>query len=90
MKTTTRKIEITAEKSERIYFRQRERVFAVCGECGQRVEMLSPEDAAQVRNITLREIYRMIELGQIHFSENDNDQLTICQKSVLERSLRNE
>ena len=79
MKTT----EIIIERDELIVFRRREQIETrCCGACGAEVEMLPPEMAAVAAGVSTREIYRVIEEGQLHFNENPVGLLLLCSQSL--------
>lgn len=49
-----------------------------CSQCAKTVQMVTPERAAFLTNITPREIYRRVENGKLHFVETDKGELFIC------------
>lgn len=49
-----------------------------CEFCQAEVEMVSPELAASSLGISVREVYRRIELGSLHFFEKETDEVFIC------------
>lgn len=44
--------------------------------------MLTPEEAAQLAEITTRTIYRRAEAGRVHFTETADGALLICCNSL--------
>ena len=84
-----RRTEIVVELDEEIVIRGRQAIaFAWCSECGEQVQMLTPDYAATLGGVSPRVIYRLIEAGRIHFSETGERHLLICQRSlakVIER-----
>lgn len=77
------KTEIEIELSETIaYSRRSERFKAFCPECQSLVEMSTPQIAAILTRSTEREIYRLVETGEIHFLETDG--VLICLNSLFE------
>jgi excisionase family DNA binding protein len=48
-----------------------------CPGCCRQVEMVTPEQAAQIAGVSTRTIYRWIESGRVHFIEKSGD-LRIC------------
>jgi hypothetical protein len=79
MKTT----EIIIERDDLIVFRRREQIeMHGCDVCGVEVEMLPPEMAAIASGVSTREIYRVIEEGQLHFTENAVGLLLLCSQSL--------
>lgn len=81
MKRTTEIIyeteEVTTVKARR-YFK------GFCGPCNGFVEMLAPEAAAQLTGLGEREIFRLIETGEIHFIEAER--VFVCRNSSQNRS----
>ena len=79
MKTT----EIIIERDDLIVFRRREQIETrCCDACGIEVEMLPPDMAAIASGVSTREIYRVIEEGQLHFAENAVGLLLLCSQSL--------
>jgi hypothetical protein len=58
--------------------KQRPSVFAWCARCGAEVEMFTCEAAAALLGVKLREIYRRVEKGSLHFLEGQDGSLLIC------------
>lgn len=56
--------------------------LAWCAECGARVTMLTPEEAAAIGQVTPRTIYRRVEAGLLHFNEGADGHLSICCASL--------
>jgi hypothetical protein len=87
------KTEIEIELSETIaYSRRGERFKTFCSECQATVEVATTHAAAIVTHMTEREVYRLVETGEIHFTETDRvlvciDSITGYQKSkeILEK-----
>ena len=75
------KTEIDFELNETIaYVSRQERVEAHCQHCQLLVEMVTPQVAARLTQLTEREIFRLIERKQVHFAETDR--VLICMKSL--------
>lgn len=75
------KTEITFEVEETIILRQSgNRLKAFCPQCQALVEMLTPQFAAAVSKTTIREIFRLIESGRLHFMETD--EIRVCLNSL--------
>jgi len=51
-------------------------------QCGQKVQMVTAEDAARTAKVTARTIYRRTESGQLHFIESQEGILLICTRSL--------
>jgi hypothetical protein len=74
---------ITVETLRRTVIYSRRRAFtARCGKCAAEVQMLVPERAAALLNTTVREIFRRVETGEIHFSEDEGGTLLVCRNSL--------
>lgn len=52
--------------------------YAWCGVCGTHVCLLTPETIAFFYQINARLIYRLLEIGQIHFAETLDGLPLIC------------
>lgn len=66
------KTEFTFEVEETITLKQGGKlVTEFCPKCGEMTEMVAPEVIALATRITEREIFRLIENGQVYFIEND-------------------
>ena len=80
---TKRRIEIIVEQHRFLSVSTR-RISAVawCATCGQKVQMVTAEDAARIANVTARTIYRRTETGQLHFIESQEGLLLICTRSL--------
>lgn len=84
MEKTVRTIELTVETRE-TYVAQRRRRKSVpvwCDGCGCVRPMLAPEAAAQAAGLKMREVYRRIEAGQVHFVESVTGELLVCMASL--------
>jgi hypothetical protein len=80
---TKRRIEITVEKRRVVVLSRRNRsVHAWCGTCDERVQMVTPDEAAQLCQVSTRTIYRRIETARCHFMETENGFSLICIKSL--------
>ncbi len=76
------KTEIEIELSETIaYSKPRERFRAVCPQCESPTEMTTPHIAAILAHSTEREVYRLVETGEIHFVETVG--VFICLNSLI-------
>src|SRR5262245_28542151 len=88
MRTIKKRTEITV-KTHRLLVTNRHSsiVRALCEECGKEVEMITPEEAAAIGQVTCRAIYRAIEAGEIHIVEMPV--VFVCFNSLLEFLNRN-
>lgn len=51
----------------------------ICEQCGEL--MTDAQSAAEIVGLSVREIYRLIEAGEIHFFENEEKICLICVES---------
>jgi hypothetical protein len=80
MKRTT---EIVIETDELIVVPRRAQVVrAWCATCEVEVEMFPPEIAAVVFHCSARDVYRLVESGAVHFTEDALGLLLVCSRSV--------
>ncbi len=78
-KKTTRTIELTFERTEFFaVLKPRKSYFAECAECGGRVPVVTPEEAARASGESLREVFRRIEAAEVHFVETPDGALLVC------------
>jgi len=83
MTRKSKKTVITIETRQRTLFRRsRRKIFAWCERCAAETLMVLPDEAAKLRGISPRAIYRQIEDGDLHFTETENDALLICSNSL--------
>ena len=77
------KTEIEIELNETVaYSRGSERFESFCPICKSMVEMAAPKVAAIIARMSEREIYRLVESGNVHFTETDR--ILVCTRSLLE------
>jgi hypothetical protein len=57
-----------------------------CAGCGRATTHVMPEDAAMLIEIGPRAIYRLIELGEIHWADGPGNLVLICLDSLLEKA----
>lgn len=66
------KAEITFEEQETVILRQRDSyLLEFCPLCQVTVRLVTPEIMAALVGVSQREIFRLIEKGQIHFVETN-------------------
>jgi hypothetical protein len=59
-------------------------ITAWCEQCGRETKLMPAEDAAVLMGISAREIYRRLEIGNIHFTELSMGTLLICVHSMTD------
>ena len=75
--------EITMQTDEAIVIRRSAGSPQVmCTQCGSVVPMVTPDEAAVLFRIAIREIYREIEAGQLHFQETAAGSVLVCLDSL--------
>jgi hypothetical protein len=79
-----RRTVITFQKFERSTYRlfSAPALVARCDRCRQEVTWLTPNEALMLSRHNLREIFRLIEAGKIHFVEDEAGFLFICPISL--------
>ena len=79
-----RRTVITFQKFERSTYRLLGTPARVghCDRCRQEVTWLMPNEALVLTRQSLREIFRLIEAGKIHFTEDEAGFLFICPISL--------
>ena len=74
-----KKTEIWIETREQIIVRSLPvKFYATCLDCQTETVFLAPEHAAAINNISLREIFRLVEGGAIHFLETETGATLLC------------
>lgn len=53
-----------------------------CVACGGRMQFVTIDEAAVVRQTTARQIFRLVEADLVHFDETENGLLLICFASL--------
>ena len=85
MNRRTEKTVITIETFQRTTMHSRKAKIAWCDRCQAETVMLAPDEAAALLQITTREIFRLTEAGEIHYSETETGALLVCRKSCAAR-----
>jgi hypothetical protein len=66
----TQKAELTFEIEETVVLKQSGYLMTeYCPRCQEMVEMVSPDVLSLVNGVSEREIFRLVEIGEIHFIE---------------------
>lgn len=55
---------------------------AWCSECDCEAQMITPEHAAAITQLTVRAVNRRVEAGTVHFLETPDGLLWVCLKSL--------
>ena len=89
MNKQTRRTEISLQLNEVITIRAQRAWMTLCPACRKRVRMIPAADAALSTGRAGREIYRLVEAGQLHFREDENGLLYICLESLQRLAAKN-
>lgn len=82
-----RKIEITFEMEETVFYKIRKSRTGFCEQCGQTVETMFIEDAALSSGLSKFQIFRLLEAGGVHFVEAET--YCLCRNSLEDLPLDN-
>ena len=86
----TVRTEITVESAEfRILAPAGGHAEIWCSNCGENVQAWKPEMAASFIGVQTRLIYRCLESGTLHYTENPDGSVLICHNSLLKSELHN-
>ena len=78
-----KRTEITIETSRRLIVRRSTRgTTGWCDQCLAQVEMITPNEAAIMLNVSSRAIYRWVEEACLHFTEDAGGTVLICAASL--------
>ena len=81
--TTKRRVEITVEQHRLIVLTGRNRgTDAWCAICVRLVQMVTPEQAGQICQVSTRTVYGWIETQKVHFIETDDGFSLVCLSSL--------
>ena len=79
-----RKTEFSFEIEEAIAIRPHKVPIAHCDKCDKSTRMISANEAAMMARLSAREIYRLVENGLLHFTEDQGGMLYVCLESLRE------
>lgn len=79
--TKTRQIIVERERFVTVKLKH-EAGDSFCRECGKNVRFVSSDAAAALRETTARRIFRLIEAGELHFTETAAVALLVCLESL--------
>jgi hypothetical protein len=85
--TAMRRTHITIETQRLLIVKDhREVVRGWCEQCGTLVTLVTPEITAALTGLSRRAVYRLIETGQVHFTESPTESpeapISVCLKSL--------
>jgi len=79
-----RRTVITFEKLERCCYQlpHSEPFTSRCDDCGEEVNWLTLAETVAITRLSLRQVFRRVESGAVHFLETPLGMLLICPKSL--------
>ena len=78
---------VTRRRVEFFVLRRRFCFKQFCDGCGTESQFVALEDAMLFSDLTIREIVRRADAGEIHFLESRGGYLVICEKSLPEKDV---
>ena len=85
--TNAKKLLVTRRRVEFFVLRRRFGFEQFCDGCGTESRFVALEDAMLFSNLSIREIVRRADAGEIHFLESLGGYLVICEKSLPEKDV---
>jgi hypothetical protein len=82
MMKKTKRANITIERERFLVISNRRPLEKWCDFCRAAVRMVDINQAAAIAAISQREIFRLVENGSLHFTENAEGALLICLESL--------
>ena len=84
-KRIKRTMEITIERSRSVVAsRPHVERTARCPKCLAEVRLVTPDEAGSLAGVSVREVYRWVEAGRVHFIETSEGRLFICANSLCQ------
>ena len=80
----TKRTEITIETERLLFMSSPKKVFGWCEACGAEAEMVPVDEAALLRRVDSRTIFRWVETERVHSGETANGLLLICLNSSFD------
>ena len=77
-----KRTEITIETDRMFYISSPRIVLSWCAACDAQVEMVPVDEAAILRRVDSRTIFRWVEAERVHSNETANGLLMICLNSL--------
>lgn len=85
MTKKSKKYLIATETHEIVIVRNgREKTYGFCSKCATEVELLNLDLAVSMSGKGAREIFALVEAGDVHSLEMTNGLLLVCRNSILE------
>ena len=82
MKRTRTEIMIEIEEMIHVAGRRNRSTRAWCVACGSEAQMITPQQAAAMAQVTVRAVNRRVEDGSVHFLETADGRLLVCVNSL--------
>ena len=82
MKKKRTEITIEIDEVKFIDWRRGASVRFWCPECSTITHMVTPQRAAAITGVTVRQINRLVEAERVHFVETENGLLLLCINSL--------
>lgn len=80
-----RETRITIESHQVMILRRNKDAIQIwCERCGERVKMVTAEQAGVISGSTLRLVLRQVEADAVHFTETAEGRLFICLNSLMQ------
>lgn len=77
---------LTRRRIEFLVLRRRIEFEQFCERCAAEIRFVSLEDAMLFSGLTMRELVRQADAGEIHFLESTGGHLVVCEKSLPEKA----
>ena len=78
----TNKLLISRRRVEFFVLRRRFKFEQFCERCAEETRFVALEDAMLYSGLTMRELVRQADAGEIHFLESLGGHLVVCEKSL--------
>ena len=62
-------------------------LYGLCADCGDEVRLITVEQASLLARVNSRQIYRLVETGELHFIETTHCGPLVCFKSLNDSKL---
>ncbi len=82
----TKRTEITIQTERMLFISSPRKAFGWCATCGAETDMVSVDEAAILRRVDSRTIFRWVEAERVHSSETANGLLLICLNSSFDEA----
>ena len=79
----TKRTEITIETARVTVISKPTRMIWLCAGCRKQVDWITVDEAARLTGASSRNIFRMIEAGELHSSETGDGILAVCPDSLI-------